>query len=105
MTQGDKLYLAMQNDSIVLGIAKMIEQKKVAKHNAKMASHAKYLEAVKSHPVKVNPELFIAPDATQYSHARYGVGFFVREDDNTITLSFNGQVKILVKAFNIITKL
>ena len=39
------------------------------------------------------------------SHDMFGIGLFVCEDETTITLSFNGEVKKMVKAYTKLTKI
>lgn len=105
LTPGEKLYIASQNDNILVGIAMQIVARKEAKKAAKAISDAKFRESMKNYPAPVVAEIVIPVDAAQYSHKIHGTGLLICEDEATITLSFNGQIKKLVKAYTILTKI
>lgn len=78
---------AADADMLLAIAAKKRREEKAAK---KIISDAKYFEAIKNKPVVVKEEILIAEDAAKYQHNKYGIGLFVSENENSITLSFNG---------------
>ena len=105
MTKGEQIYFAMQNPQIALEIAIQIKEKKAAKIAKSKISDAKFLEVQKNKPFVEEKVILIADDAAKFQHAKLGTGTFICEDEKTITLQFDGQTKILVKAFNKLIKL
>lgn len=105
LTPGDQLFAATNNVDFLTWLAdKKVNDKKV-KAEKKAYWDAKYREAVANNPKPVEQPIVIASDAPKYSHNRFGVGILVCEDEQTITLSFGGEIKKMVKAYTQLTKI
>jgi hypothetical protein len=106
MVKATEYIVANINESDVLILeAAWKQEKKEAKAARKKITDALFFEAQKNKPVVVKEDVVIADDAAKYSHVKLGIGLFVSEDEKTITLSFSGKIKVLVKAFNKLTKI
>lgn len=103
LTPGEQLYAASNNADFWTWLAEKKENDKKVKAERKKISDEKFRIAMANQPkVEVAP-VVIADDAPRYSHNRFGVGVLVCEDETTITLSFDGKIQKMAKAFTKLT--
>lgn len=105
LTPGEQLYVASNDVNFWSWLAEKKESDKQSKIERKIIADQKYQEAKVKYNIQPKAEVVIAEDAPKYQHSRFGIGSFVCEDETTITLSFNGEVKKMVKAFTQLTKI
>jgi hypothetical protein len=105
LTPGEQLYAASNDVNFWSWMAEKKEADKKVKAEHKRISDAKFQEAKIKYNIQPEAKVVVTEDAPKYQHGRFGIGLFVCEDETTITLSFNGEVKKMVKAYTKLTKI
>lgn len=103
LTPGEQLYAASNDVNFWAWLAEKKENEKKAKAERKKIADAKFQEAKIKYNIQPEAKVVIAEDAPKYQHGRFGIGSFVCEDETTITISFDGKIQKMVKAFTKLT--
>lgn len=103
LTPGEQLFTATNSLDFWMWLVEKKESEKKEKAAKKAYWDAKYIESAAKNPQPIEQPIIIAADAPKYSHNRFGIGTLVCEDEQTITLSFDGKIKKMVKKFTILT--
>lgn len=105
LTPGEQLYAASNDVNFWSWMAEKKEADKKVKAERKIISDAKFQEAKIKYNIQPEAKVIVAEDAPKYQHGRFGIGSLICEDETTITLSFNGEVKKMIKAYTQLTKI